>query len=163
MRCIFSPRNMAVHFAIGALWFPPSRQDGFGWERCSRRVVPGQSISINPVACACDPCGGKRCFWLLAAFRPGHRPLRACSRSKASPKRPKIPARHRLEMIELLMTPVTLQHSNNATRFLQAENGDQECGRSRFHLHLSLAGASFDPPDFLLAFEACLFGAVRFE
>jgi len=57
---------MAVHFAIDALWFPPSRQDGFGWERCSRRVVPGQSISINPVACACDPCGGNGVFgfWL---------------------------------------------------------------------------------------------------
>jgi hypothetical protein len=66
-------------------------------------------------------------------------------------------------MIELLMTSVTLQHSNNATCFLQAENCDQGCGGPRFHLHFPLVGASFDSPDFLLAFAACFFGAVRFE
>lgn len=44
-----------------------------------RHVVPGQSISINPVACACDPCGGNGVFgfWLrfgLVTGRCGHAP-----------------------------------------------------------------------------------------
>src|ERR1035437_4423601 len=66
-------------------------------------------------------------------------------------------------MIELLMTSVTLQQSNNATRFLQAENCDQGCGGPRFHLPFPLGGAAFVPPGFLLTFATLFFGACLFE
>jgi hypothetical protein len=59
---------------------PSCRQRGF------------QSILTNTVAARKGP-DGKRSFWLLASFRLSHRPLRACSFAKASPKSQKSPLR----------------------------------------------------------------------